>query len=78
MIKKLYPTQCAELNVMVCCPWSPILWVCRDSPVELLFCNLGLGEEDFARERRGPRTAGLGRSEPRASVTHKESKKWGQ
>lgn len=25
MIKKLYPTQCAALNVMVCCPWRPIL-----------------------------------------------------
>lgn len=50
----------------------------RDAPVELLFCNLGLGEEDFARERPAPTTAGLGRSETRASITHKEPKKWVQ
>ena len=77
MIKELYPTQCADLNVTVCCQRRPILWVRRDYPKELLFCNLRLGKEDFAGERRGSTTAGLGRSLPRASVTHKEPKKMG-
>lgn len=78
MDKLTTPFDGAQLRVTGCesVRGDPSRGAPRGSCGVHLFCNPGLGKEDFARGQRRPTTAKRRLSEPGAGVTLREPQKW--